>query len=1584
MTPNPSPPSAREHRLSEVLAAYLQAVDAGPAPDRDVLLARHPDLATDLRAFFANQDVVARVADPLRQPPAACPAVTQAVGDRVAPLLGTTLRYFGDYELEEEIARGGMGVVYKARQVSLNRVVALKMILAGQLATPQDVQRFHAEAEAAANLDHPHIVPIYEVGEHQGQHYFSMKLIEGGSLAQLSPRTAVRGLVEIMISVARAVHYAHQHGLLHRDLKPANVLLDTNRQPHVTDFGLAKHLHEGPSLTQSGTVVGTPSYMPPEQARAEKGLTTAVDVYSLGAILYELLTGRPPFRAATPLETVLHVLDTEPVGPRQLNPRVDRDLETICLTCLEKDPQRRYGSAEALADDLQRWLDGEPISRRPVGRVERLRRWCQRNPVVSALAAACVLVFVSGFAGIFIQWREAEAARREAAEKAADEARAREMAVAEGKKVQSHVYFTNVALAHQEWLANHVGRTEQLLDACPPELRPWEWHYLKRLCHADLLTIGGHTRAVTRVAFSADGQRLASADAAGVLKLADAESGRERWRIRAHGGPVTGLAFSPDGRHLASAGGDSTASLWDVATGKQVHIFTGHTAAVRDVAFSPDGRRLATAGADRVVRLWDTATRRELFIAQKLRAAVNCVVFSADGRQLAAGSDDGLLYISDPSRAARLEDLSSGCSHPDSITAVAFSPDGQHVAVAANDRVVRVWAPHVEKWWMRAVGQFGHVYPVASLAYSPDGRLLATGTADHTIKLWDPARGQVVRTLRGHTGPVRCVAFRADGKRLATAGDVSVKVWDPSGDQESRSLSPTQNAHSLAFSPTRRQLATAHADGSVKLWDATTGRELHAFAKHADRVTGVAFSPDGRRLASTSFDQTVKVWDPERGLDLLTLRGHDAWTSGVGFSPDGKYLATASGDLTVRIWDAHTGRELHTLRGHTAAVTSVAYSANGRQLASASHDYSVKIWDPTDGREIHTLRGHTDRVHAVAFHPEGALLASASADDRVKLWDADTGRELHTLVGHAGEVWGLAFSPDGRRLASAGLDRVMKVWDVATAREALSIASLRGQRFRSVAFSVDSQLLAGACADGTVRIWDATPRDGLATATTPLAPDPATDADLLTASRPRAAERERDLRAKLARPVTLERGIDPHTPLTDALAFLSDRYDLTIVLDSDAFEQAGIVKVKDQQVGMPKIIGGRLETVLLMILSQVGGTYLIRPDGLVVTTTQQALKEKGILDDRPTSAVALVEVLPFLPSADKITARRVQDLRTKLAKLVSLEKGIDPTTPLKDTVEFLSDRYDLTILVDTTGFRKVGIERVLAKAVWLPRLMGASLDAVLRVLLAQVGGTYLIHGDCLVVIAQEGPGAARAKKPGPWLAHACEGMAHAAQGQRKQAVAAYTRALALKADQGWLWSCRAAAHERLEQWDRAAADFARATERDPENVPAWQHWALAKLRAGDGAGYRQVCAAVLQPGKPLSDTGTAVWICCLGPDGVTDWAPVRRVAERLVQEDPAAGRLTILGALLYRAGQYDEALRRLTQAVAKGGQGGSVWDRLFLAMAHQRLGHAEEAQKWLKQAVAATSRSWPDPQEVQLLRREAEELLKRPPAGPKQ
>jgi serine/threonine protein kinase len=481
----------RDQFLDEILADYLRAVKRGEAPDKRELLDRHPDLAPELAAFLADRDRFDRLAAPLRQALAESPRLTRGM-------------IIDQYDVLEEIGHGGMGVIYKARHRDLKRIVALKMLRIGPWAAPADLQRFRTETDAVANLDHPHIVPIYDVGVFEGQPYFTMKLIEGGSLAHAGIRgqgsgvreTNGRWAAETVAVVARAVHYAHQRGILHRDIKPANILLDTERMPHITDFGLAKRLTREPvttslaagpaapstadqaepadgGLTQTGSILGTPSYMAPEQASGQKGLvTTAADVYSLGAVLYELLAGRPPFRGATPLETLRQLMEKEPEPLRAHHPDVERDLETICLKCLEKDPRQRYASALSLAEDLERFLAGRPIHARPVGNTERIWRWCRRQPAlaaVSGLAAAAVLAVVAGL--VYFAFNESRHVRELSQEKAQTQAALDEARLqteeAERQRARAE---DNFHLAHQAVHDFCVNVSEKL--ASVPSMQP--------------------------------------------------------------------------------------------------------------------------------------------------------------------------------------------------------------------------------------------------------------------------------------------------------------------------------------------------------------------------------------------------------------------------------------------------------------------------------------------------------------------------------------------------------------------------------------------------------------------------------------------------------------------------------------------------------------------------------------------------------------------------------------------------------------------------------------------------------------------------------------------------------------------------------------------------------------------------------------------------------------------------------------------------------------------------------------------------------------------------------------------------------
>jgi WD40 repeat protein/tRNA A-37 threonylcarbamoyl transferase component Bud32 len=1105
-----------EADLDEIIATYLKAAEAKERPNPDALVARYPAFARELQEFFADQERFKRVAEPVRA------AVT-------GPLpVGTKPRYFGDYELLDEIARGGMGMVYRARHLSLNRVVALKMILAGHLASPQERERFHREAEAAANVDHPHIVPIYEVGEHDGQHFFSMKLIEGGSLAQESgvrgqrsgaSKDRQRWAAQIVATVARAVHHAHERGILHRDLKPGNILIDGQGQPHVTDFGLAKRVQDDLRHTQTGAIVGTASYMSPEQARSEKVLTTATDVYSLGTILYELLTGRPPFQAGTPLDTILQVLEQEPARPRALNAAIDRDLETICLMCLQKEPARRYASAQALAEDLERWLRREPIQARPSSSWEQALKWARRRPaaaaliVVSVVAAAVLLI-----SGLWFNARLQVALGQVDAKNAAADERLR---LAEGMRLaaESAVVLPDnpglsllLAIEGAHRAPGHIANNALLtaLEACREER-----------------SLLGHQDKVIAAEFSRDGKRIVTACLDKTARVWDAVTGRELAVLRGHEGPVASARFSPDDRSIATISSDNTVRIWDAATGKLQltlqpprpesfsHLYGEEAYAVN---FSPDGRRVVTAFGDYpdcTARVWDTANGQELAVLKGHTGPVVWADFSPDGKQVVTASLDKTARLWAPGTGKQVRVLKG---HTCGVFSARFSPDGTRLVTigegnditftrngfrsnsslnTAEETAARVWDVTTGKelaalHWPERTHAF-----VRTAMFSPDGKRILTagvrqgsGSPDYQLPwMWDAATGKRLVAFKGHEAnwiSVSSAAFSPDGKHVVTtANDKTARLWDAATGKELAVLrGHTDNVLNGHFSPSCRHVLTVSEDRTARLWDATFDPDGPPRRGTWPGVQQAAFSPDGRRLGVTYFEKPSAVWDLDTGKRVSVLRtdsnpyvGFDS----LYFSPDGKRLLGARQSGGVPLWDATTGKLLQMLKEASVAR----FSPDGRRIVTA--EKTGRICDAATGKELFVL-GEKDSppINDAVFSPDGKQVLTRSSGPRVSqtdqdhvnavVWDASTGKQLLTLkdsdTKFIGNCTAISFRHDGRHVLTASSSRTARIWDADSAKELLV---LRGHMacVNGAAYSPDGKLVVTVSDDKTARVWDA-------------------------------------------------------------------------------------------------------------------------------------------------------------------------------------------------------------------------------------------------------------------------------------------------------------------------------------------------------------------------------------------------------------------------------------------------------------------------------------------------------------------------------
>jgi serine/threonine protein kinase/WD40 repeat protein len=1076
--------SADDERFAAAVEEYYRRRALGPV-DTAAFAREFPDIQADLEAFFATVADVGRLAPTLGYTSAPAPT---------PPL--DVIRYFGEYELLSEVARGGMGVVYRARQSRLDRIVAVKMILAGRLASEQDVARFRQEASGAAKLHHPNVVTIYEIGEHEGQHFFSMEFVEGSNLAQLlkdNPVGAVRA-AEYVRTIAETMDAIHREGLLHRDLKPSNVLVEARSgMLRITDFGLVKSIDTDTMFTTTGQVLGTPSYMAPEQAAGHNDLVGPhSDIYSIGAILYELSTGRPPFLGDTPWDTAWQVQHLEVVAPVALNPKIPRDLETVCLKCLQKDPARRYATAQALADDLGRFLRHEPIHARPVSRFERTWRWCRRNPALtSALAAAAI-----GFLALLVSLAVFGDTQRKNAKTLADA-----LDVSEDRRRES-----NLRLAETErdkglrlcaqgdvdqgclWLAQSLATApEDAADLCWSiriNLAAWQ----RELCTLEAIFPG----AQGPPRFSRDSERFALSGIAEKLdQVYETATAKPISVPLRHSGRGADLTFG-DRRTLLARHGSM--SLWREADGKWTEqpLAGNKAGGYRTSQITADNRVIVTESTASGVIVRELVSNEQLGkLLPSNPYEPGEIAISADGRFALTHTDRKRSILSDVLTGKAIGDP---LLHPNRVTGAVFSPDGTRLVTGYKRPIDKNHDVAEVQVWDTATGaKIGGPLPhegddmdPEALLYSADGERLFTCTRYGRVRVWD-RQGKLIAGPLEHQCDGKQVYISDDGRLLSfISPSREARLWDVDKQQVvGQPLAQMGTIHDATLSPDGRHLLTG-TPNEARLWKTPSRGWLTAPIRHGsgdkERVW-LALSKNGQRMVSVSVNEgTLQMWDVRTAKAIGAPWKPRYPANGLAISSDGRLVATGTGQIfsgrkipCAYLWDSSTGQlPGKAVPEYQEMTHAIAFTNDGKRLVTLGDRGKIYLYDIAKdaivaGPLMHPMKPHDGQRLQMAISPDDRTLAVfAEYDDRVSLWDLRTNKMTCEPLEVKEFSRAVAFSPDSKLLAVVG-DRIT-LWNVPGGAQTPARISSPADAL-AVAFSPDGALLATAHEDRTARVW---------------------------------------------------------------------------------------------------------------------------------------------------------------------------------------------------------------------------------------------------------------------------------------------------------------------------------------------------------------------------------------------------------------------------------------------------------------------------------------------------------------------------------
>jgi WD40 repeat protein/serine/threonine protein kinase len=1045
----------------------------------------------------------------------------------------------GAYTLVSKLGEGGFGSVWLAeRRKPFVQRVALKIIKAG-MDSRGVITRFEQERQTLAVMNHPNVARVIDGGvTPAGGPYFVMEYVKGQSITEFCDARSLanRERLSLFIQVCEAVQHAHSKGIIHRDLKPGNILVSAADGEHplvkVIDFGVAKALTQFDTddlaKEEEGKMVGTPEYMSPEQAEADnERIDTRSDVYSLGVILYELVSGVLPFdsrelrsksyreiqrtireEAPPTLTARLSVIAEKDKTQIQRIARghgesfeallrdLKRELEWIPRKAMRREAKNRYQTSAAMAEDIRRYLDGRALEAAPDSATYRVRKYLRRHLALVVGSAAFLLALVVGLAAALWQWREASLARNEAvaAETRAVEQRnaaeaakveatlAKDVAVAAEAKavlerkaadaarerVEAEAYIANIQMA-SAWLdSGRMGRVRERLEACPPSRRGWEWNWLDAQSDGSLLTLRAPSSGEVLLArFSPDGTQALTLSYDRSVRVWNMSTGEPIAELKGSGATLNDAVFSPDGRRIATACKDGTARVWDATTGVVVAELKGHARPVRAVAFDQDGSRVVTASEDGTARIWNAGTGALAFELKGHGDMVTALAFSPDGKRLATASADHSVRLWDPASGASLSELRG---HDKVVSSLAWRADGGMLASGSADGTARLWSADGASTGILK----GHQDAVMSLAFTADGRQILTGSLDRTARLWDVASSEPRSTLVGHSAAVMAVACSPDNRlAISASDDGTLRVWDLA----TALPLATRRGHadkvwSCAFSRDGTRVLTGSLDGTARLWETFPASPLREIPAHRGVVRMVSASPDGARFATASADGTARIWNAGEAAPAVMLQGHAGAVTSARFNADGSRVLTTSADNTARLWDARTGAQQGPLEGHAAAVTSARFSNDGGRVVTVSADQTARTWDAPSRRPLREFKGHSDKVNSARFSADGTRVITASTDKSARLWDASTAAMIREFKDPGGAVLTATLSEDGKRLLTVAADQGARVWDVESG-DLLATMRPGDAPIRGATFSQDgSRVLIWSLQDRAPRLHD--------------------------------------------------------------------------------------------------------------------------------------------------------------------------------------------------------------------------------------------------------------------------------------------------------------------------------------------------------------------------------------------------------------------------------------------------------------------------------------------------------------------------------